>query len=424
MTTPHRLTCSGLALAEFCTWSFRPDADVRGEVDLYLKNTAVHEANAHTIRSGSTAFVIPAALEDKLTEGDLAWAQRVHTAWVVDWYEDQKHHPWRAEIAFAFDPLGTGTMVVDTEGKHRNYSKVPTGWIPGTVDVIREDAPGDVIIEDWKSSRWPSYADGNAQLAGLGLAADARYLRGAIGHCTEDGVRVEWASYDRFALDDWRDRFARIVRSVPTSEPVPGSHCRDLFCNSFGLCPATKGSLAIVSPETAEVVEHGDVKRRLPIVMASSAFMDADHAAAQYIMLREADARWTEIKRRAFEAVRFYAEEHGGIQLPGGKVYRKVEQTREAIDLSRPEAIEALGRELGEDGLKLATTTETVATKSSIKIAARANKEKTGETIASCEERALKALRAVGAVKVSKVEKYEETKAAPAALTEGKNDAA
>ena len=402
--TPHSLTCSGLALATQCSWSFRTDAEhAIEEPGKWAPNSAIHEAFAYTITTSDEAFVVSPALLATLTDGELAKTQRAHASFLADWYSDQRDGGWRAELAFAFDPE-TGAAMVLSPASHRDYSQVPTGWVPGTVDVIRHDREDltslDVI--DWKSGHITPAVEDNAQLAGLGLAAGARHLRAAIGKVSEEGVELRWTTFDRFDLLDWRDRIAAIVRRIPDAEATPGPWCRDRMCRSYGLCPATVGSLELAAPEA---------KRMLPVVTAASAIESHEHAAELLRLMREAKAGFEARYNAVREALRIFADANGGIPVAGGKTWIKRETTRETIDLSTPAAVKVLGEQLGAEAFEAAVEHST--SKAAIKRAAKLVKEKTGEAIASVEKRTVAALREAGAVKVSTCTSYDEAKLLP-----------
>ena len=410
MTTPHRLTASGVPLALHCAYPFRLDAErAVDDPDRWAPYNAVHEAIAFTIRSGDLRFSISPELDAVLLPAGRAKAVASHGAWLGDWWADNAAGGWSAELAFAFDPETGEHAAIETSG-HRDYSRVPAGWVPGTADAIRgHDAdPRNVDVIDWKSGRFAPSVEDNAQLAVLGLGAGARDVRAAIGHVTEDGTALEWATLNAFDLDDWRARIRDVVRSIPGAEPVPGPWCRDKFCASYGLCPATAPSLDRAAPEA---------KRMLPVVAASSAIESPEHAAELYRVAREARAAFDARYNAVFEALRHYADDHGGIALPGGKTWIKRETTRESIDLTHPEAVAVLGRELGEEAFAAAVTYDT--SKAAIKRAGALIKAKTGEAAVAVERRTVEALRKIGAVKQTVSTNYDEVK-----LLSEKNDAA
>lgn len=414
----HRLTCSGLELAMHCAYPFRLDAERVASDEKWLPNRAMHEAFAATISTRDTACVIHPDLEAQLTPGEIAKVRHVHTAWLADWYEEQGRSGWRAEVAFAFNPFGPEHMELEPK-HHRDYSDVPTGWVPGTADIVRNtrwedddldegsgEAPAAperlssvIDIVDWKTGFDPPGARGNLQIAGLGLGAGATRLRGGIAATDEDGVQIEWDTVDGLELEETRERVADIVSAITTAQPRPGPHCRDHFCPSFGVCPATRESLDLVAPEA---------RRRLPIVTRAADIQGPEHAREQYMALREAKALFEHLHKQGFDALLEWADHNGGIPLGNGKTYIRREVSRESIDLTDARAIEVLGRELGDEAFRAAVTHET--SKTAIKRAAHLIKAKTGESISNVEKRVLEKLRELGAVRVSVSKQYGEVK--------------
>lgn len=397
----HSLTCSGLGLALHCSWSFRPDAEhALDEPGRWAVNNAIHAVFDRTIDTGAEDCAIPRDLIEHLTDGDVRKVHAAHTAWLADWYLDQRDGGWRSEVAFAFDPETGASMRLQPK-HHRDYSGAPPGWIPGTADVIRWNDELEVDAIDHKSGHFAPAAEDNAQLAGIALAAGARSFRGAIGHATEDSYTLRWMTLDRFELLDWLDRIAAVVRRLPTAEAVPGPWCRDRFCRSFGLCPATEGSLERAAPEA---------KRMLPVVSVPSAIEGPEHAAELLRVMREAKAGFEARYNIVREALRQWADANGGIPTDNGKRWIRREVTRETIDLSSADAVRVLGEQLGEEAFNLAVTTTTETSKVAIRRAARVIKEKVGEPVASVERRAIEALRGVGAIRSSTSMTYSEAK--------------
>jgi len=388
MTGPgHMLTASGTALAAKCAYPFRLDAKRARDDERWAWNQATHAVLAHTITTKDESLAIPPELEPELTDGEIGKVRNVHTAWLSDWWDEQRDGQWEAEVPLVIDPR-TGAASRLVRGAHRDYSSAPAGSVPGTADVLRVTTELADII-DWKSGFLTPDAVDNAQLKTLGCATGAEHVRAGIGRVDEDGVQIEWTEFDALDLFEHRQRLADLVASIPIAEPRPGPHCREMFCESFGLCPATEYALEHVSPEA---------KRRLPVVMTASEIRDADHAAAMYHDIRAAKAALEAISKDAFAALQEWASQHGGVSVGGGKVWIRYQASREAISLDSPGAVEALRRELG-DHFEAAVTRET--SKAAIKKAARAIKAQTKEPITHVEKRALDALRAVNAVRAS-----------------------
>jgi hypothetical protein len=391
----RRITASGVPLALHCAWSFRSDAVVAPDDDRWIPNTACHAAIEHTLRHRTDTCFISDEHTAKMTDGEIAEVRRKHRAWLVDWYYEQRGHEWTPEVAMAVSPATGETMRLNTHA-HRDYTEAPLGWIPGTVDALHPMYGESITLIDWKTGRFAPDADDNGQLATLALASGATHVHAGIAHVTDDGVSITWMELDAFDLQRWRARLVSIMETIDTAEPVPGPHCRDKFCASHGLCPATREALETVAP---------DAKRHLRVVTNASEIESPTHAREIYLSLRAADAAWDAAKKTVRTALEEYADANGGIDLGNGKTWIRRLKERESIDLSTPESVDALRDALGDEWPKAATL---ITNKTAIKDAARSIKERTGEAIAAIERRTVEALRTVGAVRVSKSNHHEE----------------
>lgn len=381
----HRISGSKVALVTLCPFPGRADIapPPRIERDDADEGTSDHDAIAHTVETG-----------------DETPKSAKHATWLADFWAERKGDGWQAERAFAVDPETGDAIALPVDREHRDYSACPPGWIPLTVDALLVIGRTAKVV-DWKTgfAAHVAPAEGNAQLATAALAVARVYgcdrVLVSIVKVGEHDLEEDQAELDALDLEDWRERLLSIVRTIPGGEPVAGPHCRGHFCDHFGLCPATKGAITEVAPEDA---------RRLPIVYEASAITGPEHAARLYAVIRAAKAQID----RVWEALRVYAEQHGGIEVGDGVVWGPRSTRRESIDLSTRASVDALKRELGDDWER-AVTLDT--SKAAIKRAAASVKARTGETIAAIEERTVAALKSAGAVRVSSSTKFEEHKA-------------
>jgi len=388
----HRLSGSRIALAMACGYSARADVPLppRSESAAASAGTLEHSHIEATLRDGVLDARSP-----------------THAAWLADWYAAHEHEQWAPEMAFAVDPLSGVGVRLDSDG-HRDYSRTPPGAIPLTLDAVRVEG-GVVHVVDWKTGiqAHTSPASQNAQLHTGALAVAYAYgahaARVSIVRISPDGVRVDEAELDAIDLADWRSELAGLVRRIPGAEPVPGPHCRAGFCAAYGTtCPATTEALDVVSPEPV---------RRLPVVVHPDEIRDGEHASYLYDVYRAASARLTALRA----ALTIYSIEREPIVVGPGVTFGPSTVRRETLSLKSRAAVDALKLELG-DAWERAVSVDT--SKAGIKLAARAVKAATGETIAAIEARTLDALRAVGAieVKVSTECKERGTHAAGLAL--------
>lgn len=312
----------------------------------------------------------------------------------------QAGEPWAAEVPLAYDPVTDQAMPIPTSNGHRDYSAVPAGWIAGTSDASLVGAEGVAVI-DWKTGfNAPAAAD-SAQLRTLALMAARLHGKSAawvaIVHCQPDGIRIDAAEMDSLDLAVWSERLEELVLAIPGAPSVAGPHCRATFCPYLGICPATAQALEMVADTIPVPANH---RRSLPL--AASDIAGPDEAAAMYQALRSIKARLD----LAWEALRQYADSAGGVPV-GDKVWIKSVSSRESVDISSPEARNALRTVLGDDW---EAAVEVSTTKTRIAEAARIAKARTGIAAAKTERAVLDALREVGAVRSSESVKYDERK--------------
>lgn len=372
------ITASRTALASLCSWAFRPDVSLpRGESSAAAAlGTEVHAA-------------IECAIKGEPVLRASSDAGELYGAWLHGWWRDSGRDAWRAEVAYVLDPIA-GTAR-ESGAESRGYT-TDHATIPGTADAVRIEGRTGYVI-DWKTGREAPPARDNAQLLTLALAMRLAHgldeVHASIVHVRPDSVSVDPVTFDAFDLDAWQLTLADLVRALPTAEAKPGPHCRALYCPAHGLCPATSHALAEVQPH------------RLRVVTNAADIESPEHAGALLGLVRMAEARASAIKA----AVRDWADKHGGVPLDGGRVWRRVDTHREAIDLSVPGAVEAMRAVLGGHA---DTAIELSTTKAAIGNAARSFAAETGQPIAHVTRDTLNALRDVGATRQTKSTSYLE----------------
>lgn len=301
--------------------------------------------------------------------------------------------------------LATGRVRGIEKGEHRSYAgRVPTELV-GTADMVWMGADGVYIVDDVKTGR-PENVDAiatNAQMLTLGLLW-ARWLgvdtiRIRLVFVSPFQTYTDEASLDTFDLDAWEGKLREYARSIPTSEPQPGQHCR--WCPAAGACPVAVEAIALVEPTPARV--------RLPVVARSEDILSPSHARDQYETLRAVKAATDQ----AWEALRRWVDENGPVELGDGRTYGARETTRESVSLETPEAIEVLRSRLGaawEAAVDVSTS------KTAIKAAAKVAAEATGGKASAIERATIAALRGVGAIRSKTTHGYEERDAVPMPL--------
>ena len=298
------------------------------------------------------------------------------------------------EIAFEFDCVTGKAAVVDA--KDRSYAR-KSGCVYGTADAIMKTKTG-VLLVDWKTGSFPVKAEGNGQLLTLAVMASSAMvltdpISVAIAHVTPDGVTWDIVAVDDIELDSHAEWLKKIPPSIESSQPKPGTHCRGDFCPSYGMCPATNDGAKLVAPTT--------LNRKL--AATSHEIVNADHAAWQYQMLRQAQAAMN----AAWAALTEYAGKTGGVDLPDGSKWGPSTTRRTQIEAT-PRALTAITNAVGVANASNAYSIS--ITRAGIRSAARAKSAETGESIAEIERQIMADLEAVGAVIVNETVTYKESK--------------
>jgi hypothetical protein len=313
----------------------------------------------------------------------VAWRDRVRGETLV-----------ATERPLALD-LATGDARELPRGEHREYVDRQPSDVVGTADTVWVDSDDGYVVDDIKTGRPENVDDvtGNAQMRTLGLLW-ARHLK-------VDNIRVrlvfvspfqtyaESTELDAFDLDAWEGRLQEWERTIPQSEPTPGSHCR--YCPAAAACPVATQAIATVEP----------TRTRLPVVARSADITSPAHARDQYETLRAVKAATDQ----AWEALRRWVDEHGPVDVGEGRTYGARTITRESVALDTPEALEVLRSRLGpawEAAVDVSTS------KAAIKAAARVAAEATGGKAGAIERTTLDALRAVGAIRSKTTSGYDE----------------
>jgi type I restriction-modification system DNA methylase subunit len=124
------------------------------------------------------------------------------------------------------------------------------------------------------------------------------------------------------------------------------------------------------------------------------------------LYLRDGAELLAELAERMKKAAREYCDAKGGVTLPNGRVWTKVEQERETINLNGPGGAEA--RDIIE---REAPGTVEVAYKTSKEAIKKVLAKQTGQSgkqLNAALEQVLVPLRTAGAIRTTTITKYEE----------------
>lgn len=312
-----RWSGSKLPLLRACGYSARPDVAVPPDVqsEPARRGVARHLAFEHWISGGVTSD----------PEGcDWAAPPSVVRETFLRSVFDLGLGDVEVEIPIVLD-VETGRS---RRSPHKRTSDDPEAQ-PTEIRLIA-DALSTSVVVDWKTGRHRPEAV--SQLDGLVLAA--RAARGILAYVDDYGsithtVERTYDEIDHAATLAW---MRGILERERTAEPIPGPHCRDLYCPLLGLCPATAPTLAAAGVP--------------PVTLAP----ETPEEARALFLAREVARGWY---TRADDALRAYVDQRGEVPLGDGRAYGVSTSTRETITLT-PEAIAAV--DIPADALRVSTS--------------------------------------------------------------------
>lgn len=308
---------------------------------------AVHRVGERSIeakmagRRASDVSVADIADEFDLDEGAAARLFAISGP-LFAYVEHNARLGWRVEVPFAWDPV-EGTARELPKGAFRDYSGRRGNEIPMTLDLVAIDThvPTRGIVLDFKSG-WHRVAHPreNRQLLSQACAYAETYgfdeILLVVLKLESDRVVPVEALVNAFELEAHREWMEDRLRGAAAAEATPGDHCAGLYCPAKVECPATMAAvgsaLAVLDvPAARDMATHG---------FKFGLVQSPEHAAW---MLGALDVLKLGIGV-AEKSLRAYADEHGGIPLPDGRVWQKVVGFSEKPDLSNEKAKELLER--------------------------------------------------------------------------------
>ena len=376
-----KITGSALPLLKKCQWWARPEVIASPQQppsEAMLTGTAVHAAIEAILR-GQPAAVLEDTAADLFNEWKQWWATT-----------PLNHAGWIAEFAFAYDVNTDSARSIQTD-EHRKYQVNPSE-IPGTIDALWLADDHGLII-DWKTgSSFGNVADAQdhwqLRLYALMVARAYKfdYMETYIVRITEDGVRTTSATLDAMDLDAVAAEVAALVRSVPSSQPRPGSHCTR--CKAVAVCPTTTAAMDALAPAA-------------PVELRITS---PDQASSLLLRLRQVQAACETMEAMLKEYAANRNEE--GIPLPGGKRWVRKSVDRESINLNGVENAEAIAA-ISMAGVESAIESKLNISKAGIERVLKTQGLKGKELGAKVEE-LMNELRRIGATRTTTVDAYRE----------------
>ena len=280
-----RATASKVGLLGLCGWWARDDA----EQDPFRTSDAADRGNR--FHSAIAAFEADGELREY--DADIALEMTSAMTWLVE--RGIKREDIEVERALGWDFASDAGVVYHIE--HRDYPN--DGLLHGTVDLIVWTSDRTIDLWDWKTGDGSS---SGPQLRALAMMAARAYglteVRIGALEVKASGVTIVCEeTLDAFALDAVAGELAEHVTAVENAEPVPGSHCSDLYCPARLSCPLGNAATA----ELVDVIPADSLVRTKPFRLTDP-IKTPEHAAWALDVLRlvvaKVDALKDEIKAK------------------------------------------------------------------------------------------------------------------------------
>lgn len=376
-----KITGSTLPVLRKCQWWAREDVQAPPALppsDAMLIGTEVH-----------------AAIEGVLTKRDVKLStddgMDLFREWMQWWGTSPlAANQWKAEVAYAYDVQRDAARLIG-ENVGRGY-EVSASEIPGTIDALALDDEHAHVV-DWKTTSGfgagPADAEDNWQLRLYALmVARAHRVDSVTIHVvriTTNGVTSTSHTLDSLELDAVAHEVQRLVKSVPTALPKPGSHCHR--CRAVAVCPTTNDATTAIAPPAPIKLEIND-----------------DNAGSLLMKLRQVQAACEQLEG----ALKLYAanKNEEGIRLPTGKRWVRVGVDRESINLNGD--ANAMGIAIiSMAGAEKALEPKISVSKAGIERELKAQGLK-GKELREKLDNVMSELRAAGATRTTTVDSYRE----------------
>lgn len=235
------LSAGNYALATTCRWWLRDEAEHEKTppTQPMMFGNAVHRCIEHTLLGNGILDFAAAATKEGLRGP--SWPGKVKRRY-ESWVMAAEEHAWRVlkpEKAFAFNTTTGAARELVGEG-FRKYIGVDRSCELTLVIDALEVRDGVAHAYDWKTGRVNQTKDiGQIRVCALALAR-LHGVKHAVGHVVyiDDETCVDYQgglSVDEFDMLGLEATLERIFR-LEDSEPIPGPHCRSLYCAARESC--------------------------------------------------------------------------------------------------------------------------------------------------------------------------------------------
>ena len=384
-----KITGSTLPVLRKCQWWAREDVVAPPALppsDAMLIGTEVHAAIEATLIKKPLPTLEGEALD--LFNEWKSW-------WRGTWPETKLGdglllHQFEAEVAYSYHPATDSANRLGTT-INRAYA-VNGDMIAGTIDALEINNDHAHVV-DWKTTSGfgagPADAEDNWQLRLYALmVARAHRVDSVTIHVvriTTNGVTSTSHTLDSLELDAVAHEVQRLVKSVPTAMPKPGSHCHR--CRAVAVCPTTNDATTAIAPPAPIKLEIND-----------------DNAGNLLMKLRQVQAACEQLEG----ALKLYAanKNEEGIRLPTGKRWVRTSVDRESINLNgdaNAQGIAIISMAGAEKALEPKISVSKAGIERELKSAGLKGKE-----LREKLDNVMSELRAAGATRTTTVDSYRE----------------
>ncbi len=240
-------------------------------------------------------------------------------AWSIDHLEPRCKEI-HSEVYVAFN-YTTGACHADAKVRDRQYPKMP-GFLPGTTDLFCILTDGSLLVADWKTG---GGTGADKQLMSLALAGRELFRKGdgtypnvrlAVLYAGPDGVHPHEWEVTHEELDAHRLAMQFQLADVGIrTDPVPGIHCTQLYCNHLAYCPGITATVEAAAESPEGLLPAKSLVRKYDICSVPSG---AAHAGAIMERVTAAKRQMDFYEKR----VRKYCDD-GGRAIAGDFEYSK-----------------------------------------------------------------------------------------------------
>lgn len=238
----HRLTMSRMARAHACAFPFRMDVE-------QTPRPSGKEARIGSVTHGFVdALINGGEYVGEEDEAIRSTGKAIFDGPLSGWLSARTFT--HCEIGLCYDAANDACE----DGPRRDepgYEEVGSMQLRGTLDLVRVE-DDRIVLRDLKTGKPPTDRE---QLYAQAVAASRRWKKNIVEIGYVRALKTKVEELDVETLDaDWLDeeagRIARVLRRLPTAEPVVNDKCD--WCDARGACPAYGAERAAATEKDLE----------------------------------------------------------------------------------------------------------------------------------------------------------------------------